>query len=158
MQLEFLGEAFDPADCRRMCDNCRRGGGGYEAVDMTKNVLTLIRCVEDCGGKITSSQLGDLMRGRQVTSVFLRKDVTAKHKGLLKHVSEGDVRRLIIKSLIMGVLEEVFETFNRGGGSNIVVYTQIGPRAGFIVGGRLTVGLSKAVAKRDDEFSDNEEV
>ena len=92
-----------------------------------------------------------------MTSVFLRKEVTAKHKGLLKHISESDVRRLIIKSLSMGVLEEKFETFNRGGGSNTVVYTQVGPRAGFLEGGRITVRLSKGVAKRDDEFDDEEE-
>ena len=96
------------------------------------------------------------MRGRQVTSVFLRKEVTAKHKGLLKHVSERDVRRLVIKSLLVGALEEVFETFNRGGGSNTVVYTRVGPRAGFVAAGRIKVELSKGVAKRDDEFDDEE--
>ena len=89
-----------------------------------------------------------------MTSVFLRKELTAKHKGLLKHVSERDVRRLIIKSLLMGALEEVFQTFSqKGGGNNLVVYTQVGPRAAAVAAGRVTVRLSKGVIKPGDEFA-----
>ena len=54
MQLAFLGESFEAADCRRMCDNCRRGEH-IDSVDMTQNVSTLIRCVEDCQGRITAA-------------------------------------------------------------------------------------------------------
>ena len=89
-----------------------------------------------------------------MTSVFLRKELTAKHKGLLKHVSERDVRRLIIKSLLMGALEEVFQTFSqKGGGNNLVVYTQVGPRAAAVAAGRIAVRLSKGVIKPGDEFA-----
>ena len=51
----------------------------------------MIRCVQeinDCAGKITSKQLVDLVKGKMVKSVYLRKEMVEKHQGLLKHMKE----------------------------------------------------------------------
>jgi superfamily II DNA helicase RecQ len=91
-----------------MCDNCKTGMRVVEK-DMTRDSLTLLTIVQEinsCAGKITAKQLGNICRGKSVTSVYLRKEVTEKHQGTLSHLKEKDLRRLIVKLLIEKVLEE----------------------------------------------------
>ena len=93
-------------------------------------LLTIVQEINFCQGKITAKQLVDLCRGKSVTSVYLRKEVTEKHQGTLSHMPEKELRRLIIKLLIVGALEEVFISLRRGNqGSNIVVYVDVGRHA-----------------------------
>jgi len=47
MQLEFLGEQFDEARCRGMCDNCRKGLQVVE-IDRAKEALIIIKLVSRC--------------------------------------------------------------------------------------------------------------
>ena len=78
MQLQFLGEAFEASDCRGMCDNCKTGMRVVEK-DITRDSITLMNIVQEINersGKITAKQLGDICRGKSVTSVYLQKTVT----------------------------------------------------------------------------------
>jgi bloom syndrome protein len=47
MQLNFLGENFDPLRCDKMCDNCR---GDYEVVERnySEQAKVLVNLVQDC--------------------------------------------------------------------------------------------------------------
>ena len=110
MQLQFLGEAFQARDCRQMCDNCRAHTRAVQN-DVTKEAIKLMQCINDINhwqGKITTKQLVDLTRGKSVKSVYLSRELTQRHSGLLKNMNESDIRRMIIKLLILGALEEVF--------------------------------------------------
>lgn len=59
----------------------------------------------------------DLTKGKAVKSVYLTKEITQRHQGLLRHMSDCDIRRLILKLLMIGALEEIFIQMRRGAGS-----------------------------------------
>ena len=110
MQLQFLGEEFTSSDCRRMCDNCKTGKK-VEYLDMSAEAAKLVHCVEEINtfqGKITAKQLVDLVKGKSVKSVYLNRELVDRHNGLLRQMKEQEVRRLIIKLLILRILEEIF--------------------------------------------------
>ena len=50
----------------------------------------------------------DLFRGKKLSKSYIRKDIVEKFSGSLKSMKENDVRRLCIKLLSIGVLEETF--------------------------------------------------
>ena len=66
--------------------------------------------------------------------------MVSKHQGILKHMKEQETRRLIIKMLIVGVLEEVFVSLRRGNqGNNIIVYVDVGKYVHKLENGKLKV-------------------
>lgn len=82
----------------------------------------------------------DLVKGKSVKSVYLRGDMVSRHQGILKHMKEQETRRLIIKMLIVGVLEEVFVSLRRGNqGNNIIVYVDVGKYVHKLENGKLKV-------------------
>ena len=109
-----------------MCDNCKTGKRAIQ-LDVTEEAMKLMFCINDINqwqGKITTKQLVDLVKGKSVKSVYLSKEVTSRHQGLLRGMNEGDIRRMIIKLLILGALEEIFVQMKRAGAGsgNISVY------------------------------------
>jgi len=56
------------------------------------------------------NQLVELGKGRVVKSKFLRNDLLEKYKGFLRHLKEEDIRRLVLKMLILRILKESFST------------------------------------------------
>lgn len=128
-----------------MCDNCRAGKRVVKQ-DMSREALSLVTCVEEINrmqGKITTKQLVDLVKGKLVKSVYLRKETVEKHQGLLKHMKEQETRRLIIKMLILGALEEIFVSQRCGNkGNNIVVYVDVGKNAHKLERRKMKVYLS----------------
>ncbi len=114
MQLNFLGEDFDEARCKGMCDNCRQQMTVVE-VDRTKEALVAINLVKLCidsSAKITTKQVTELLRGKQLKkSVYARgiEKYQDEYKGKLKHMKENDIKRMIVQLLIMRVFKERFE-------------------------------------------------
>lgn len=71
------------------------------------------------------------MRGKKLKKSILRPDQIEEFNGRLKTMSEGDIRRLIVKLLILKVLKESFIT-QRIRGINmdkIMVYLSLGKNA-----------------------------
>ena len=75
-----------------------------------------------------------------------------KHQGALKHIKENDIRRLIIKLLILGVLEEHFIQLKGKFGGGVAVYIELGKNAGKIEKGKIKVFLSNGVDNKNKEF------
>jgi hypothetical protein len=48
----------------------------------------------------------ELFKGRQVKSAYIKQEMVQDWQGALKSMTENDLRRLIIKMLMIGVLEE----------------------------------------------------
>ena len=89
--------------------------------------------------------------------MYLNRELTDRHCGLLRLMKEQEVRRLIIKLLIMRVLEEIFVKQNRGQASGVIVYIGLGKYARKLQEGRMQVHLSHGVDKSVDEFGFEDE-
>ena len=49
MQLEFLGEFFDTADCNETCDNCARAAKQQlVTINRTDESRIILNCLQDC--------------------------------------------------------------------------------------------------------------
>jgi hypothetical protein len=112
MQLNFLGEDFDEAMCKGMCDNCRQQVT-VEETDRSKEALIAVRLVQMCmeyQEKITLKYVTELLRGKQAKkSVYQRGDFYDDFKGKLKHMRENDIKRMLVQLLIMRILKERFD-------------------------------------------------
>jgi hypothetical protein len=88
---------------------------------------------------------------------FLRADISDEYQGCLKFIKETDIKRLIVRLLIMGILKERFETQTVRGTSikNIMVYLTVDPEKLFAIlktleSGRLSVLLSEGMHHDDN--------
>jgi hypothetical protein len=48
----------------------------------------------------------ELFKGRKIDSAYIKQEMVEDWKGALKSLTENDLRRLIIKMLMIDVLEE----------------------------------------------------
>ena len=80
----------------------------------------------------------------------MRADIMEDFKGTFESIQEQELRRLIIKLLIIGALEECFIATNvkSVGTSNISVYLQLGKYANSVENNTLRVYLNSV----RDEF------
>lgn len=69
------------------------------------------------------------MRGKKLKNQFLRADQLETYNGRLKMVSEKDIRRLIVKLLILKVMKERFITNKVRDAPNVLVYLSLGKHA-----------------------------
>lgn len=71
----------------------------------------------------------ELFKGRKLQKSYIRADIVQEFSGHLKHLKDSDLRRLIIKMLSLGVLEETFISMKVMGNVNVSVYITIGRHA-----------------------------
>ena len=57
---------------------------------------------------ITCKMIVDLFKGRSIKSLYIKQEMVQDWSGVLKQMNDKDIRRLILKMLIQGILEEVF--------------------------------------------------
>ena len=93
-----------------MCDNCRKG---LNVVEQNCNresliILEFVQLVQAYRSNVTLKMLVELLRGKKLGKNYLRKDLVEKYSGFLKTMKESDLRRLCIKLLAIGALEEIF--------------------------------------------------
>ncbi|CAI7799263.1 unnamed protein product [Closterium sp. NIES-54] len=62
VQLSHFGERFDPAHCRRSCDNCCRDVASAPR-DITRLALRIISLIRETGERHTQQYILDLLRG-----------------------------------------------------------------------------------------------
>lgn len=113
--MDFLGEQFNPVDCKAMCDNCKKG---VQVVDrcMKKETIKIVRMIQhisDLNKKITMNQAIDTLKGRKCTSKLFNDSDVGNFKGSLKTMEDSTLRRIILQLLLIGVLEENFVTNKR---------------------------------------------
>lgn len=109
MQLRFLGEDFKSENCNGMCDNCKTGFkvSSKDCSSMAVHILEFVANVRQANSNSTLKMATDILRGKK-SQCYIRKDVIDKFSGRFKTTKEDELRRLIIKLLLLGGLQEVF--------------------------------------------------
>jgi bloom syndrome protein len=99
MQLGFFGETFDPAKCKRTCDNCKaeREADERNLTSLAKEFLGLLKKVNE-QKKVTLVQLTDLYRGSKSQSAvkFLDMSRLKKYCGAGSKFKKFEIDRLFI--------------------------------------------------------------
>lgn len=125
LQLNFLGEDFDSAKCEQMCDNCKRDMDVQQR-DMNKEaamLATVIKQITEAKGNVTMSQIVDIVRGKKVQAKSIKNHIVELHKGCLKHLDEGEIRRTLLQMLTTKILKESFTSMQVGGrNTTVIVY------------------------------------
>ena len=161
IQLNFLGEEFDSRKCNKMCDNCKQSKKVIEK-NVRKEatvIMDLILECEELSINITMRQLIDHLRGKQVKSYSVDQNKISSSKGVLKHLQETDISRIIIQMLRSRVLKESFSATKVPGQaiSNISVYLQSGKHHTKFQNNQLQVTITDGVDKGDAlEFNHEE--
>ena len=127
MLLKFMGESFNRENCNMMCDNCR-ADYDLEMLDVTKETAKIVECLEFVQysrGKITTQKFIELGRGKAKATAWLKQDIISRYQGFLKQFSENEIKRIVIKLLLLNILEEVFYEQHQG----FTVYLEVQPGA-----------------------------
>ncbi|GFR41611.1 hypothetical protein Agub_g2336, partial [Astrephomene gubernaculifera] len=112
--MQHFGEAFDPANCRGSCDNCKQRqaqGLQYESRDLTSSAVQLVDLVRAVGQRWSASHVVDVFRGSQSKEVKAAGHANLPLHGVGKSMTKADAQRLLRKLLALNVLVE--ETFRQ---------------------------------------------
>jgi hypothetical protein len=117
MQLGFFGETFDPAKCKRTCDNCKaeREADERNLTSLAKEFLGLLKLVND-QKKVTLVQLTDLYRGSKSQSAvkFLDMNRLKKYCGAGSKFKKFEIDKIVHSLVFDRILIEKGEE-NKGG-------------------------------------------
>ena len=119
MQLEFFGEKFDSAQCKKTCDNCR-AGREPDRRDFTNTAQSLLRLLADVSkqkrnGGVTLTQLCELYRGSKSKSAVKYLDTSRlTGYGAGSKYKKHDIDRITHSMVFERVLVERSEQ-NKGG-------------------------------------------
>ncbi|CAI2376828.1 unnamed protein product [Moneuplotes crassus] len=162
LQLFFLGEKFKTKDCKKNCDNCAKDYRLKE-INVTVEAKIILEFIQEVDQPlVTLIQCIPILRGNKVKITnYLVTKVAAGYSGKLKKFSADQVRRMIIKMLIMRVLREEFIENEHCTNS----YLQLGPKSMDFVNNLIpfyiTVGKARAKEKKQtkiDEYEEQEEI
>ena len=131
-----------------MCDNCKTGlqVGINDMTSVAIKVIQLFDEAECARNNFTMNQAIDLLRGKKVTSKFpINKTIMNDYSGCQKQIREDELRRLILKLLVMSAIEEEFVQMRAGPTTNLVVYLRPGKNAFKVKNGRYQVNMSQGV-------------
>lgn len=168
--LNYFGEKFEPKDCHKTCDNCRRATGGVleDVREMAKAAVQLVSSIEHDKG-VTMIHAIDVFRGSKTAKVgasplsclvawiaadqLFRRHSQIKQKGhdrlefagAGKLMARGDVERLFQLLASEGVLGERFE---RNGLGYTNAYVVLGKRNREVLAGKMPLTMSLAGGKK----------
>ncbi|KAI7876266.1 ATP-dependent DNA helicase [Lichtheimia hyalospora FSU 10163] len=113
--LSYFGEEFNPVQCERTCDNCKKNENKRKVLrDRTNeaiHVLTVIRGVISLpNGKVTLAQAVDLLRGSKLKRIREQGYDRLDGYGALSSWLKTEVDRLIKHLVLIKVLMERSET------------------------------------------------
>lgn len=158
MQLEFFGEKFDRAKCKKTCDNCI-SGMIPERRNLTTEGLSILNLLDDLllqrNGHTTLSQMTELYRGsksKQATKFINVKKMSSYGSGA--KYSKTDVDRIMHALVFENILEEYSETNARGFNTDFVRH---GIKADSIRNGshQFNVDFPKAAPRKSSKKKDN---
>ena len=94
----------------------------------------------------TMNQAIDLLRGKKVGSKFpINKTIMNDYSGCQSKIREDELRRLILKLLVMSALEEEFVQMKAGPTIQLIVYLRSGKNAFKVKNGRYKVNMSQGL-------------
>lgn len=161
LQLYFLGEQFKTRDCKKNCDNWEKDYVLRE-VNVTTEAKVIVDFVREVGQpQITIMQIIPILRGNKSSAKNMTIErLTKKFTGRLKNFSTDEVKRMIIKMLIMRVLREQFIENQHG----MNAYLQLGPRSVDFVRDKIPFYITiaskrskKTNVEKEEEIEDSED-
>ncbi|WOL11143.1 hypothetical protein Cni_G19904 [Canna indica] len=105
LQLIHFGEKFDPANCRRTCDNCSKMLTWVDK-DVTDIAKQLVELVISTGKKHSTSHILEVYRGSLSQNVKKHRHDTLSLHGAGKHLAKGEASRVIRHLVIEDILVE----------------------------------------------------
>jgi len=125
MQLEFFGEKFDRAKCKKTCDNCQ-SGKEPEKRDLTLEATTILQLLDDLmiqknGRNATMAQVTELYRGSKSKSAtkFINVQKIHGYGAGLKY-TKADVDRITHAMVFQGIIQEISEVNGSGFNSDFL--------------------------------------
>ncbi|KAI8977463.1 P-loop containing nucleoside triphosphate hydrolase protein [Mycotypha africana] len=109
--LAYFGQKFDPALCRKMCDNCKRMQRSTRVVeDMSSHAVTLVKMLKNItsvpNGYITMPQLIDIYRGSKMKRYIEADYHLMEGYGRGKSMTKTEVDRILKTMIHDGVIRE----------------------------------------------------
>ncbi|KAL2925188.1 ATP-dependent DNA helicase Q-like 4A [Bienertia sinuspersici] len=95
LQLAHFGENFDPAHCKKTCDNCSKIRSSIEK-DVTHVAMQLVELVKSVGQHFSSAHILEVFRGS--LSQYVKKH---KHNTLKLH-GPGKVNECVSRNFFLG--------------------------------------------------------
>lgn len=119
LQLQFFGEKFDKAKCKRTCDNCRSGrvAESRNMTNIAREILQLLESISSQrrGRGVTLHQLSELWRGtknKSHTKFLFTESLNGYGKG--SKYNKGDVDTIVHAMVFEKLLEETAEDSGSG--------------------------------------------
>ncbi|OLL25394.1 ATP-dependent DNA helicase hus2/rqh1 [Neolecta irregularis DAH-3] len=123
--LEYFGETFSPAKCRKTCDNCS-SNTAWIAKNVTDLAVAAIKLVQVINRKTTLLYCVDVFRGSKASKITNAGHNLLEQHGFGQDASKTDIERLFKRLVSEEALKEVCET-NKMGFVN--TYVAIGKKA-----------------------------
>ncbi|XP_020110076.1 ATP-dependent DNA helicase Q-like 4A isoform X2 [Ananas comosus] len=105
LQLVHFGEKFDPANCRKTCDNCSKMVSCTEK-DVTDIARQLVELVLLTGQHYSTSHILEVYRGSMSQIVKKHRHDALSLHGAGKHLAKGEASRIIRHLVIDDILVE----------------------------------------------------
>lgn len=133
--LQYFNETFKLLQCKRQCDNCRRGSSGAakEVRDVTANAKEIIQLVRQLQLQhVTLIHCQEVYRGSRNSKITSAGHDMIEQHGRGKDLVRGDMERIFFRLISDGVLEESLVINRAGFAAN---YLQIGKNANAVLRG-----------------------
>ncbi|KAI3990902.1 hypothetical protein MKX01_026086 [Papaver californicum] len=105
LQLIHFAEKFDPAACKKTCDNCSKTLSHIDK-DVTDIAKQLVELVKATGQQNSSSHILEVFRGSKSQIVKRYRHDTVMHHGAGKHLEKGEASRILRHLVTEDVLVE----------------------------------------------------
>lgn len=111
--LSYFGEAFDKADCKKTCDNCRKGGVS-ERRDYSQIAKAVIEAVTR-EKQLTPNQCAEIIIGKRTPESQYGIEPDIDYHGVAGDLKKYEVERIISKLVMEDALGEVNKIHHSAG-------------------------------------------
>lgn len=147
--LHFFNEEFDPAKCKKQCDNCCSETVAVMK-DVTEHCINIVKLVQEIlQDKVTTIHCQDVYRGSRGGKILKLGHHESQYHGLGSSLDRGAIERIFFHLQSEGCLLE-YQVMKGGFASS---YVKLGPNARTLMNGRKRIELSfaqKDSSKKND--------
>ncbi|KAF4955377.1 hypothetical protein FSARC_11863 [Fusarium sarcochroum] len=133
--LRYFGEDFEPAQCKKTCDNCK-AGLTFEQQDFSEYAIAAIKVIE-AQNRITAVQCSDILLGKKYPQN--EAELSDEWHGMAKGLKKHELIRVIDKLSA----EKAFNEDNQVGRHGMAIqYLRLGPTHRLFLTGQRKLMLS----------------
>lgn len=138
--LQYFNESFDPAECKKQCDNCANANSSpleeRDCTEYAKDIINLVRSIT--GQKVTVLHCQDVFKGASHSKIMKMGHNTNPYHGKGKGLDKTDVERIFFYLLSEDCLQE-YQVMKAGFASN---YVRTGKNANKVLNGQKTIKIT----------------